>query len=209
MRGNSHDHGRALHRPQRDRARARDRMEMRADVTPVASRGGLRVPLRRGRSCRLQRYRRLLVPRMKGDKRCTHCGDVKPLSAFCMRTDRPNQPQPYCRRCGVKRVQDWKAKNPDKYLARNVERNRRNRARGVGRLGRNPTRCEICGCKFVGVGRQGPQFDHHHGNGKARGWLCAPCNRALGMLGDNPAIVRAALLYLRRHGSAPTRPHLS
>jgi hypothetical protein len=42
-------------------------------------------------------------------------------------------------------------------------------------------------------------IDHCHKTGKIRGLLCNNCNRAIGLLQDNPAIVAKALLYLNNH----------
>ena len=39
--------------------------------------------------------------------------------------------------------------------------------------------------------------DHCHKTGKIRGLLCSPCNTALGLFRDDPAILGAAALYLR------------
>ena len=41
--------------------------------------------------------------------------------------------------------------------------------------------------------------DHCHGKGHARGLLCQKCNRGLGFMRDNPALLRAAALYLEQH----------
>jgi Recombination endonuclease VII len=44
--------------------------------------------------------------------------------------------------------------------------------------------------------------DHHHGPAKTiRGLLCANHNRALGMFGDDPNLLRAAIAYLEKHKS--------
>lgn len=57
-------------------------------------------------------------------------------------------------------------------------------------------RCEIC--------HAGGELcvDHDHHTGLVRGVLCHRCNKALGLLGDTVAGVRAALHYLM---GAPTR----
>lgn len=39
-------------------------------------------------------------------------------------------------------------------------------------------------------------IDHDHNTGRVRGILCNNCNRALGMLKDDPAILREAATYL-------------
>lgn len=38
--------------------------------------------------------------------------------------------------------------------------------------------------------------DHNHNNGKIRGILCNRCNRAVGMLNDDPKLLAIAINYL-------------
>jgi hypothetical protein len=45
-------------------------------------------------------------------------------------------------------------------------------------------------------------IDHNHKTGTVRGLLCSPCNRAIGLLKDDPATLRKAADYLERHTSA-------
>jgi hypothetical protein len=57
--------------------------------------------------------------------------------------------------------------------------------------------CAICG------GKQRAPFkrlavDHDHRTKKVRGLLCNPCNRAIGMMRDDPALLWKAALYLRK-----------
>lgn len=77
-------------------------------------------------------------------------------------------------------------------------RNAMRAARGLPAPTRpEPEKCECCG---------GPQtngrsiaLDHSHVTGKFRGWLCNPCNLAIGMLGDTIDGVRRAVRYLETH----------
>ena len=54
------------------------------------------------------------------------------------------------------------------------------------------TKCELCNKTKDIV------FDHDHVKNIFRGWLCNPCNRALGVLGDNVEGLIKALNYLKK-----------
>ena len=41
-------------------------------------------------------------------------------------------------------------------------------------------------------------LDHDHVTGEARGWLCTPCNHALGCLKDDPVRIDNLKAYLLR-----------
>lgn len=58
------------------------------------------------------------------------------------------------------------------------------------------SRCAICWCDEPG--KNGWQVDHCHTNGNVRGILCHRCNMALGLLKDNPNMLRIAVGYLER-----------
>ena len=83
----------------------------------------------------------------------------------------------------------YKANNRDRILAR---RRQLRTGKYEARLRTKPDTCDICGRggKIV--------FDHCHKRGHARGWLCTPCNQALGLFGDNPETLLKAVAYLRR-----------
>ncbi len=59
-------------------------------------------------------------------------------------------------------------------------------------------RCAICRSKDPrGAGRW--HIDHDHVTGQVRGLLCSNCNLALGYLGDDPEIIKAAARYVAKH----------
>ena len=57
--------------------------------------------------------------------------------------------------------------------------------------------CAICRKPFAATI---PCVDHDHSTGAVRGVLCHRCNRAIGLLGDNPTTLEAAIRYLTDRG---------
>lgn len=55
--------------------------------------------------------------------------------------------------------------------------------------------CAICLTEFSD--RFSMHIDHCHRSGKVRGLLCQKCNQAIGLLRDDPAIIAAALEYVK------------
>jgi hypothetical protein len=58
-------------------------------------------------------------------------------------------------------------------------------------------KCAICGVNDHDT-TKGLAIDHDHQTGKVRGWLCHNCNRAIGMLRDDPNVLRKAVEYLEK-----------
>lgn len=57
--------------------------------------------------------------------------------------------------------------------------------------------CAICRTPFADLPKRQAHADHDHLTGHPRGILCQKCNHGLGMFGDSPARLRAALSYLK------------
>jgi hypothetical protein len=117
-----------------------------------------------------------------------------------------------CKPCSIQRVKEWKDKYPERYLKlyqrTYKQRDRHRRLMQKREIG-TPSRCEICGKGFDEAGKQrGAQFDHNHGTGLARGWLCGPCNMGLGSFRDNPALLKAAAKYLSERGYHNEKPRI-
>jgi hypothetical protein len=58
--------------------------------------------------------------------------------------------------------------------------------------------CAICKKKKE---RRRLSIDHCHQTGQVRGILCDTCNRGIGLLGDSPELLQAALGYLTQGAS--------
>lgn len=57
--------------------------------------------------------------------------------------------------------------------------------------------CAICHEEFSD--NRAMHVDHCHETGKVRGILCSQCNQGIGLLRDNPTIIRAAAAYVEFH----------
>ena len=149
-------------------------------------------------------------------KECVGCHEVLPLSAFSKRAASRDGLQPRCRPCDSEQAARWKDANPDRVLDARLRRDF-----GItldeykALLTEQGGVCAICGQPPTTVfgrpsgrpGKQGRQripqlvVDHDHVTGQIRGLLCVPCNRGIGFLKDDPAIVRFALKYLEERSS--------
>jgi hypothetical protein len=65
-------------------------------------------------------------------------------------------------------------------------------------LERQRNRCAVCKAKTPG-GAGSWHIDHDHLTGQVRGLLCNNCNLAVGLLQDDPEIIRAAARYVAKH----------
>lgn len=103
--------------------------------------------------------------------------------------------KPVCDDCKVTHC------DPDK--ARRIERARRFRTYGIteaeydAMLDRQGHKCAICSTDDPGA--KGWAIDHCHESNLVRGVLCGRCNSAIGLLRENPAVIRRAASYVERH----------
>ena len=96
----------------------------------------------------------------------------------------------------------WYQKNRERLIRKNVSNDRLRRYKIFEdqyqrMVFEREGKCEIC--SRVPTGRwKNLCVDHNHATGKIRGLLCHACNKALGLLQDNPDIVQEAKNYLER-----------
>ena len=122
----------------------------------------------------------------------------------------PDRRRHYCDSCGCEDMaKRWRQLNPDRVKERERLRVRCPDARyfsnvkskyGLSRDAWERLRstqdnvCWICQKAFV----QRPEVDHSHTTGRVRGLLCGACNRAIGLLEENPNHFERAVKYLTR-----------
>jgi hypothetical protein len=145
-------------------------------------------------------------------KTCIGCGKTKSLTDFS-----PNGKyvRSRCKLCNAEYARNWNRDNSDRALE---TKRRRELPQTYGityeeyeqMLSDQDGVCAICGQDELNEhGRTGKKFrlsvDHCHATGAVRGLLCQKCNRAMGLFGDNPELLRKAMSYLlRRHTDAAT-----
>jgi hypothetical protein len=152
----------------------------------------------------------------EGSKTCFRCEKTKPESEFY---STPNgRLQASCKKChSDRRKAERRLKAARLLNGEETERDLRDRRKASehqlkrsysltleeyeARFAEQKGLCLICGNPETMI-RHGKlvrlAVDHCHRTGVVRGLLCSNCNRALGLLGDDPALARSAAAYLER-----------
>ena len=123
-------------------------------------------------------------------KKCSKCGVEKPLDCFGNNTSGPathasngkRYKRPECKDCTRKAAKDRRL---SKKLAENA----------IAPPEGSP--CDLCGKPPLGRFKK-LRFDHCHESLIHRGWLCDPCNRSLGILGDNVESLIKVVNYINK-----------
>lgn len=142
-----------------------------------------------------------VTPLMKpaaDDKVCPHCKEQKSLQFFRTRPGRNNLriPVAYCKPCQNKLGNQWarkRGKKRDRVAEGLWTRHKMRWADYIQMAVAQEHVCALC----LRNDRGRLQVDHNHQTGEKRGLLCDPCNRALGILGDNVERLERVVAYLR------------
>lgn len=141
----------------------------------------------------LRPHRNLSFRNEDGQRQCARCAQWVDPSNFHKSGNTSDRLGSHCRHCRQesKLLQNFKI-TEDEYQAMKS-------SQGGG--------CAICGCASSGIERLSVDHDHSCCPGKGlscgkcvRGLLCADCNRAIGMMADDPLRLRAAASYLEKWG---------
>lgn len=125
-------------------------------------------------------------------RRCSRCKQEKDLSQFAKQVDKHGNYlcHPCHRRVMVKYFYGISADQYDSMVAK------------------QHGRCAICRRKpwdratKDSARRKNLAIDHDHATGVIRGLLCTSCNKGLGLLREDPALMRAAVQYLQKHSAS-------
>jgi hypothetical protein len=132
------------------------------------------------------------------DKKCKTCGEHKPFDEYQKDITKKDGFRPYCKACTSVRRKELLSK--ETIRQRNLEKNFGKGALEVyDSLFQNQKGvCAICGSPENGRYKH-LSVDHCHETNKIRGLLCNNCNRGLGLLKDDPDILRKAAAYVEKH----------
>lgn len=159
-------------------------------------------------------------------KACTKCAQVLPSEAFAKQGKKGRRA--VCKPCWNSYVREYKSRNPERERQRNraykqadPERYLCSHLRSIHGISLAEYRrmeaeqggkCAVCRqpetarYKVRGLDKvKSLAVDHCHDTGRIRGLLCANCNTALGLLGEDPDRSRALAEYIEFNNDIPLR----
>lgn len=137
-------------------------------------------------------------------KKCSTCGEVKPVSDFGFQRGRLRH---HCKVCKNIESKEWYENNKErkKQLSQQYRDIKKNQDLKKSykitlddynrMLAEQGESCKICSTHQNQLKRR-LCVDHDHATGKVRGLLCDTCNRSLGLLKDNIEVMKKAVKYL-------------
>lgn len=147
---------------------------------------------------------------VEAEKFCPRCSVVKAISEFTIRESGPRlgQAVAHCKVCNARMFRE--RKKCDTTVYRRIEwPSKLKRLYGISvdeyymLLAKQGGGCAICAARIPGMRhykRNGRiemfHVDHCHSTGKVRGLLCSSCNRAIGLLRDDPDLALRVSQYL-------------
>jgi glutaredoxin-related protein len=139
-------------------------------------------------------------------KKCTKCGEVKPLDQFSNHIRHKDGKRFRCKACEAVDSKEAKLKKlSEDYEGTRLKEREQNLKRMFKmsietydeKLKAQGGVCAICG----GLCKSGRRLsvDHNHTTGKIRDLLCGNCNGGLGKFLENPELLLKAADYIRKH----------
>jgi hypothetical protein len=145
-------------------------------------------------------------------KKCSKCGEDKPISEYYLKNGKPNNP---CKGCVREQAAQWAKDNPEKNKAskQKYEKANKEKIAKYQRAWRLKTTYGITSDDFERLSgeqyglcaicmnpptERGLCVDHCHDTGEVRGLLCDSCNLGIGLLKDDAVLCENAMTYLER-----------
>lgn len=148
--------------------------------------------------------------------KCKRCGELRRYSGFYKAPDCKDGRRPVCKICIREQQKETYARNRKnrqqkqrEWGAANRDYQRENNLRKKYNIGvveyeqmfvSQGGKCGVCGLPEIVCDKAGKlkrlAVDHNHETGKIRGLLCQKCNQALGLLDENPVIIRSLADYI-------------
>lgn len=139
-------------------------------------------------------------------KKCTKCGEQKPLSQFSKHKSGKNGIRAQCKLCISLARFETCVRKPKRTAeeTKNLYKSRAFKKKyGISkedfydlRLKQN-NKCAIC--KNTLENDKKSHMDHCHDTGKLRGVLCTTCNVGLGMFKDSLSLLKSAVTYIKKY----------
>jgi hypothetical protein len=121
-------------------------------------------------------------------KTCTLCNETKPLSAFNKNNRYKDGHYKHCKKC------HYEVYGRDAHFRKAYNITQKDYNSAVEKLN---YKCQVCEADATNSSTWSRLVvDHCHTTGEIRGFLCQPCNMALGSARDNPTILRKLANYL-------------
>lgn len=131
-------------------------------------------------------------------KICKTCEVEKLVTEYQKDITKKDHLRPYCKECTSKRRKQLLSK--ETIRQRNLEKNFGKGALDVYKklFEEQGGVCAICSTPENGR-YSNLSIDHNHDTNEIRGLLCNNCNRGIGLLKDNPKLMRKAANYVETH----------
>lgn len=121
-------------------------------------------------------------------KQCKLCNTVKPLTDFQENTRYKDGYYKHCKKC------HYEVYGRDSHFRRTYGITEKEYTAFAEKQKYKCSVCDTAVTNLTGWGRL--VVDHCHDSGEIRGFLCQPCNMALGSARDNPTVLRKLADYL-------------
>nr|BDD47441.1 hypothetical protein 18 [Pelagibacteraceae bacterium] len=135
-------------------------------------------------------------------KKCTCCGETKPITDFYKRKSRRDGEGlvPTCKLCTIERSRKRYHSNPDEINDRRAAKTYNTTVEHIKQMREEAGGiCQCCGKPGEGHYKR-LVIDHCHSTGKIRGLICQKCNTVLGLVKDRIEVLQNLQNFIETYG---------